>query len=80
MNIAVLGLPIAIFDSAHAIAEFKDEAKRFELAVADYEATGNEYALEEALHELGIDWRENEWHVANRGKRMPRGYMSAASI
>jgi hypothetical protein len=75
LKIAKLGLLSAHFASVVALTEFGDEAAAYNLAVLDYDRTGDDIAFATSLSELGHDPAEIRWHVNRPGQRMARGYL-----
>jgi hypothetical protein len=68
-------LPGAYFFTPESVTEFRAEAEDYERAAMEFEQYGCEATLWDALRNLGLNYDEIEWHVANRGKRMARGYV-----
>lgn len=67
-------LPGAVFNGARAFAEYADERRAYEAAVAAYAASPviteeAEFHLRISLWEMGFDEGDIAWHLANPGAR-----------
>jgi len=79
LNIRVLGLPGACFDSAEVLAEFRTDAEAYEAVAAAFDAGALDIAeFWEELQGLGFEYDEIQWHLGNPGKRMTQGYLVGA--
>ena len=70
-NLHVLGLPGARFANGDALAEFRNEAVRYEAIIA---ANLDEIDLWEELGKLGFERDEIAWHINHPDERMERGF------